>query len=68
MSADQQEVPAAKTDRAKKSSTAKIFGGYPLSYRDVVDLLSERGISVDRSTVYRWVTKFGPEITKRTEK
>lgn len=27
MNADQQEVPAAKTDRAKKSSTAKIFGG-----------------------------------------
>tara|TARA_R110002110_G_scaffold211304_1_gene424029 strand:- start:51705 stop:52250 length:546 start_codon:yes stop_codon:yes gene_type:complete len=41
---------------------------YPLSYQDVVDLLSERGISVDRSTVYRWVTKFGPEITKRAEK
>ncbi len=28
---------------------------YPLSYRDVVDLLAERGITVDRSTVYRWV-------------
>lgn len=23
---------------------------------------------VDRSTVYRWVQKFGPELTKRTEK
>lgn len=41
---------------------------YPLSYQDVVDLLAEREISVDRSTVYRWVTKFGPQITKRTEK
>jgi len=38
----------------------------PLSYQDVVDLLAERGINVDRSTVYRWVTKFGPEITIRT--
>ena len=28
---------------------------YPLSYQDVVDLLAERGVSVDRSTVYRWV-------------
>ena len=41
---------------------------YPLSYQDVVDLLAERGISVDRSIVYRWVQKFAPEITKRTEK
>jgi|TARA_R110002126_G_scaffold86592_1_gene209064 IS6 family transposase len=41
---------------------------YPLSYKDVVDLLAERGIIVDRSTVYRWVQKFGPELTKRTEK
>lgn len=41
---------------------------FPLSYQEVVDLLAERGISVDRSTGYRWVIKFGPEITKRTEK
>lgn len=40
---------------------------YPLSYQDVVDLLGERGITVDRSTVYRWVQKFGPELTKRAE-
>jgi len=41
---------------------------YPLSYQDVVDLLAERGITVDRSTMYRWVQKVGPELTKRTEK
>lgn len=41
---------------------------YPLSHQDVVDLLAERDVTVDRSTVYRWVQKFGPEITKRTEK
>lgn len=37
-----------------------------LSYEDVVELLAERGIGVDQSTVYRWVQKFGPEVTKRT--
>lgn len=37
----------------------------PLSYRDVRDLLAERGITVDAATVYRWVQKFGPEIRKR---
>jgi len=41
---------------------------YPLSYQDVVDLLAKRGIAVDRSTVFCWVQKFGPELTKRTEK
>ncbi|WP_386630152.1 IS6 family transposase [Sulfitobacter geojensis] len=41
---------------------------YPLSYQDVVDLLAERGVSVDRSTVYRWVQTFGPELAKGTEK
>ncbi|MFU1478384.1 IS6 family transposase [Roseovarius sp. C7] len=41
---------------------------YPLSYQDVADLLAERGVAVDRSTVYRWVQKFSPELTKRTEK
>ncbi len=41
---------------------------YPLSYQDVVDLPAERGLEVDRSTVFRWVQKFGPELAKRTEK
>ena len=41
---------------------------YPLSYQGVVDLLAERGVTVDRSTVYRWVQKFGPELRKRTER
>ena len=38
---------------------------YALSYRDVRDMLAERGIKVDGSTIYRWVVKFGPEISKR---
>lgn len=37
---------------------------FPLSYADVRDLLAERGNSVDRATIYRWVQKFGPEIAK----
>jgi len=41
---------------------------YPLSYQDVGALLAERGVGVDRSTIYRWVQKFGPELAKRTEK
>jgi transposase-like protein len=33
---------------------------YGLSYRDVEDLLAERGIEVDHVTVYRWVQRFTP--------
>ncbi|MFN6006297.1 MAG: IS6 family transposase, partial [Paracoccaceae bacterium] len=38
---------------------------YPLSYRDVRDMLAERGITVDAASIHRWVRKFGPEIRKR---
>jgi IS6 family transposase len=39
-------------------SAVRWYLRYPLSYQDVVDLVAERSITVDRSTVYRWVQKF----------
>jgi transposase, IS6 family len=33
---------------------------YGLSYRDVEELLAERGIAVDHVTVYHWVQRFTP--------
>jgi IS6 family transposase len=33
---------------------------YGLSYRDLEELLAERGITVDHVTVYRWVRRFTP--------
>ena len=33
---------------------------YGLSYRDVEELLAERGIEVDHVTIYRWVRRFTP--------
>jgi transposase, IS6 family len=38
---------------------------YALSYRDVEELLRERGISVDHTTVFRWVQRYAPELDKR---
>jgi len=35
---------------------------YGLSYRDVEELLAERGIDVDHVTVYRWVQRFTPML------
>jgi transposase, IS6 family len=36
---------------------------YGLSYRDLEELLAERGIEVDHVTVYRWVQRFTPLFT-----
>jgi transposase, IS6 family len=36
---------------------------YGLSYRDVEELLAERGVEVDHVTVYRWVQRFTPLFT-----
>jgi hypothetical protein len=33
-----------------------------LSYRNVEELLAERGITVDHVTIYRWVQRFTPEF------
>jgi transposase, IS6 family len=33
---------------------------YGLSYRDLEELLAERGVEVDHVTVYRWVQRFSP--------
>jgi transposase-like protein len=33
---------------------------FGLSYRDVEELLTERGVEVDRVTIYRWVQRFAP--------
>ena len=38
---------------------------YGLSYRDVEELLAERGITVDHVTIYRWVQRFTPLLTRR---
>ena len=38
---------------------------YALSYRDLKEMALERGLKVDHSTIYRWVQKYAPEISKR---
>jgi DDE domain len=36
---------------------------FGLSYRDVEELLAERGVEVDHVTIYRWVLRFTPLLT-----
>lgn len=38
---------------------------YGISYRDLEEMLEERGVDVDHSTLYRWVQHYAPEIEKR---
>ena len=38
---------------------------YSLSYRDLEEMMQERGLSVDHVTIFRWVQRYAPEINKR---
>jgi putative transposase len=38
------------------------YVAYPLSYRQVEELMHERGVSVDHATVNRWVLKYAPPL------
>ncbi len=42
-----------------------LYYRFPLSYRDVEDLLAERGIDVSYETVRRWALKFGQAYARR---
>ena len=39
---------------------------YGISYRDLAEMMSERGVAVDPSTIFRWVQRYAPEIEKRS--
>lgn len=38
---------------------------YALSYKDLKEISAERGLNLARSTIYRWVQEYAPEIEKR---
>jgi len=38
---------------------------YSLSLRDVEELLLERGLEADHTTVWRWIQRYGPELERR---
>src|SRR3954464_15291460 len=38
---------------------------YALSYRDIEEMLLERGLEVDHSTINRWVLAYAPAIERR---
>jgi len=38
---------------------------YSLSYRDVEEIMAERGLSVDHVTIWRWVQRYAPVLNQR---
>ena len=38
---------------------------YALSYRDLEEMMTERGLHVDHTTIYRWVQFYAPELDRR---
>src|ERR1035437_8190994 len=38
---------------------------YKLSYRDLVEMMDERGLKVSHTTILRWVQRYVPEFEKR---
>ncbi|GHO63949.1 hypothetical protein KSC_028410 [Ktedonobacter sp. SOSP1-52] len=38
---------------------------YSLSYRDLEEIMLERGLHVDHTTIYRWVQEYASELERR---
>src|ERR1700704_815715 len=46
-------------------SAVRWYLRYSLSLRDVEELLKERGLEADHTTIWRWVQRYGPELEER---
>ena len=44
------------------------YVAYALSYRDIEELMRERGVPVDHATIQRWVIKFAPLLSEAFKK
>jgi len=44
------------------------YVAYPLSYRHLEEMMEERGVSVDHSSINRWAIRFLPLIEKMARK
>ena len=38
---------------------------YGLSYRNLAEMMLDRGLNVAHTTIYRWVQRYAPEIDQR---
>ena len=45
--------------------TVRWYLRYNLSFRDLVEMMEERGLFIAHTTIMRWVHQYGPELDKR---
>ena len=50
------------------SHTVWLYHRFCLSFRDVEDLLAERGIAVSYGSIRQWCNRFGPEYARKLKK
>jgi len=48
--------------------TVRWYLRYNLSFRDLVEMMEERGLSFSHTTIMRWVHQYGPELNERIRK
>ncbi|USL45641.1 IS6 family transposase [Priestia megaterium] len=48
--------------------TVRWYLRYNLSFRNVVEMMEERGLSMAHTTIMRWVHQYGPELDKRVRR
>ena len=48
--------------------TVRWYLRYNLSFRDLVEMMEERGLSISHTTIMRWVHQYGPELDKRVRR
>ena len=41
------------------------YVAYPISYRQLEEMMGDRGVAVDHATLNRWVIKYAPEVEKQ---
>src|ERR671918_1916187 len=55
-------------DRLIITLCVRWYVSYKLSYRDLVEMMAERGLSMAHTTIMRWVLKFVPVFEQRWRK
>ncbi|MED4654739.1 IS6 family transposase [Bacillus pseudomycoides] len=49
-------------------STVRWYLRYNLSFRDLVEMMEERGLSIAHTTIMRWVHRYGPKLDERVRR
>src|SRR5437870_2927741 len=65
---DRRSSSGRQTDPVLIICAVRWYLRYSLSLRDVEELLEERGLEADHTTVWRWVQRYGPELEHRVRR